>query len=282
VAFNHSGSLVSIGTNSQNLLVCRSADLSLAARKEKVHGGSLFTCAWSPDDKYIATGSNDQTINITSFDSLMDETSSRSGPARLQPQLGTVRCLKFMPSGTSLLAGFSQDGIARIIDVATSEVPNRLECSEQGHVTSVDISGSLIVAGCSSGRACVFDQRLENPLVWDHQFKSKDCVVVSMYGSHVAAGTQSGTISLWDIRSSLPVWSRDNYHTDAIRSVGLSKNGRYLASASFDKTVRVCDTMATDEVRVLCGHRNRVVGLAWSETGQLVSSGCDSRVILWS
>ena len=282
VEFNHKGTLVSVGTNSQSLLLCNSADLSIVARRDRVHGGSLYTCAWSPDDRYIATGSNDQMIQITSVNSLMNDTPSSSGSSRIQPQLGTVRCLEFMPSGDSLLAGFSQDGIARIIDVSTGVVSSRLECSEQGYVTSVHLSGPLIAVGNSTGRACVFDQRLQKPIVWDHQFKSKECVVVSMNDSHVGTGTQGGTLALWDIRSSPPIWTKENYHKDSIRAVSFSKNGRYLASASFDKTVRVCDTSAIDEVQVLRGHRNRVVGLAWSETGPLVSCGCDSRVILWS
>jgi WD40 repeat protein len=64
--------------------------------------------------------------------------------------------------------------------------------------------------------------------------------------------------------------------------VAFSPDGRRLASASHDNTVRVWDTASGQEVLTLHGHGQEVQSVAFSPDGRfLASAGRDGTVRLW-
>lgn len=71
-------------------------------------------------------------------------------------------------------------------------------------------------------------------------------------------------------------------HTAAVYAVHFSPCGKYLATGSFDKTVRLWDTGNQREAAVLAGHTHSVSELAWShDSGELVSGSIDRSARLW-
>ena len=71
-------------------------------------------------------------------------------------------------------------------------------------------------------------------------------------------------------------------HQGAITSICISPDGRFLASGSLDKTVRLWEVATGKNLRVMRGHTDEVYAVAFSRDGQyLASSGYDRRVIVW-
>jgi WD40 repeat protein len=71
-------------------------------------------------------------------------------------------------------------------------------------------------------------------------------------------------------------------HSSVILSVAFSTDGKYLATASLDKTVRIWDAASGKELHRLTGHTDRVLALAFSPDGKyLASAGHDRTVRLW-
>jgi WD40 repeat protein len=72
-------------------------------------------------------------------------------------------------------------------------------------------------------------------------------------------------------------------HSESVRSVAFSPDGKYLASGSGDYTVKLWSIESQKEVTTLQGHDKSVNSVAFSPDGKyLVSGSQDKTVKLWS
>lgn len=98
-------------------------------------------------------------------------------------------------------------------------------------------------------------------------------------GRPVTAG-EDATIAIWEPGDSKPVRTFEG-HTAPIVSLAVSPDGATIASASWDRTVRLWP-VAGGAPRVLEGHDQNVNGVAFTHDGkQLVSAGYDATVRIW-
>jgi WD40 repeat protein len=90
-----------------------------------------------------------------------------------------------------------------------------------------------------------------------------------------------GFIHLWDARSG--TWLRTLAgHTGAILDIDFSPDGKTLATAGDDYTVRLWDVASGQSTQLWEGHANAVTAVAFSPNGKtLASSSYDGTVKLW-
>ena len=71
-------------------------------------------------------------------------------------------------------------------------------------------------------------------------------------------------------------------HTDDVWCVCFSPDGKYIASGSWDKTVKLWEVESGKEIRTLTGHTNDVESVSFSPDGKyLATVSYDDTVILW-
>src|SRR5205823_1606078 len=71
-------------------------------------------------------------------------------------------------------------------------------------------------------------------------------------------------------------------HAEPVRAVAVSRDGRRLATASNDTTVRLWDLVARRQTAVLRGHKRVVGAVALSPDGRTVASGSeDGTIKVW-
>jgi serine/threonine protein kinase len=71
-------------------------------------------------------------------------------------------------------------------------------------------------------------------------------------------------------------------HSDSVQSVVYSPDGRYLASGSGDKTIKVSEVATGKQLRTLTGHSDKVSSVAYSPDGRYLASGSNDKTIkIW-
>ncbi len=89
------------------------------------------------------------------------------------------------------------------------------------------------------------------------------------------------TVHLWDVVSGTKIASFPG-HTNTIRSVRFSPNGKTIASGSDDTTVRLWDVETETEIRTFIGHTYPVTSVSFGPKGETILSGSSSDARLWN
>lgn len=99
--------------------------------------------------------------------------------------------------------------------------------------------------------------------------------------NHIAVGTSTGAVHLWDVTKSTLVRSWEG-HTSRVGTMAWSSS--CLATGSRDRSILFRDPRASGQsFSSLAGHRQEVCGLRWSpDESALASGGNDNNLCVWS
>jgi WD40 repeat protein len=218
--------------------------LAQAPTELKGHTGLVYSLAFHPDGKSLATASFDETVKLWSFPE-GKELQTLKGHTK------AVYCVAFNHDGT-LLASSSQDKTIRLWDGKSGKFLRELK----GHgdtVSSVTFSpdGKMLASGSADKTVRLWDpeggKELKN--LGAHK-KAVYSVAFSGDGKTLASTGEDTTIKVWDVpgQKELKVLSaKDNI--DAFTTVVFLPDGNRLLSAGFDKYLREWNVAEGKEVK---------------------------------
>jgi len=112
-----------------------------------------------------------------------------------------------------------------------------------------------------------------------NQFQSSQ---ISTVKERLVSGSDDFTLLLWHPRESKQAIKRMTGHQQIVNQIVFTPNGKYIASASFDKKVKLWNGYNGDFITTMTGHVGAVYQVAFSsDSHYLVSASKDSTLKLW-
>jgi cytochrome c len=156
-----------------------------------------------------------------------------------------------------------------------------------GPVRALAISpdGATAISGSFDQTAIVWSLRRDAA---DQVLRFHDGAVnaaVLLDGGRAATGGEDGRIAVWRLGREQPDAVLEG-HGAPVVALAVSSDGKSMASASWDHTVRVWPLVGGAgggrAARVLEGHAQNVNGVAFLPNGRVVSAGYDATIRIWS
>ncbi|MEE0266978.1 MAG: TIR domain-containing protein [Bacteroidales bacterium] len=282
------------------------------------HSDFVYSVCWSPDGKYLASCSDDETIKIWdaksgkelktleghyydvnsvcwspdgkylasgSHDKTVKIWDANSGECILtfEGHSESVRSVCWSPYGKYLASG-SWDNTVKIWDAKSGKELKTLE----GHSVNVESvcwspDGKYLASGLWNNTVIIWDAKSGKELkTLEGHSDYVYSICWSPDGKYLASGSYDATVKIWDAKSGVCIRTFDGHYYD-VNSVCWSPDGKYLASGSFDKTVKIWDAKSGECIRTLEGHSDDVFSVAWSSDGKYLASGADDETVgLWN
>lgn len=221
------------------------------------HFDAVFSLAFSPDGKWVASGSSDGTARVWNVATGQEISRMTHGEA--------VNSVAFSPDGKWVVSGSGVEyGTARVWEATIGKEISQIsrEYLFQNGISSVAFSpdGQWVISASAAGPIMV---------------SSSSNTTATMYPDHVV-----GIVYVWEAATGKEIARMT--HGDVITSVAIGPDGKSAVSGSNDRTARVW-VVATGKEIARMTHESFVNAVAFSPDGKwVVSGGSDNTARVWN
>ncbi|MFZ1984120.1 MAG: protein kinase [Desulfatitalea sp.] len=286
----------------------------------KGHGESIVAVAFSPDERFIATGDRANGIKVWNFTGgeAIDSYANPTSPGRIADLRfsadgrqvvaqftdgsmlsreiggGTVNRTAYRPTDNDVLMFYSPEQayfIKRTLEntaVIQRTKDNQTVSRLMGHSDSIYTAAfspdsTKVATGSADNSAIVWDLASGKSLVaLKGHSGSVQAVKFSPTGRYILTGSADNTAKLWSAEVNRDQ-KRFSGHQSFVSGVAFSPDSRKLATSSHDGTIKIWEIAGQKEERTLAGHAGRVYAVQFSPDGHaLLSGGADNQAILWN
>lgn len=281
------------------------------------HGKGVYSSDFSPDGRYIVTGSYDGLVRVFDVDTEQEIHKFTANE--------TERGVKavFSPDGQALFAA-SNDGTVWKWDLNSGKAEFRLNHQDSKIDIEVSQDGMFLLLGSFEGTPRLLNARTGETIceffghtepVWASAFspdstlvatssvdktarlwKTENCEPLRIFytvdglasvdfspdSKYLAAAGWNGPVILWDVESGQELRQFNGHSCYFVKSVRFSPDGRYLLTGSCDKTARLWDVQTGLALYSFKGQSNQIWAVAFSGDGRYILTGSHDRTVwMW-
>ena len=232
----------------------------------KGHDAWVYALSYSPNGRILASGSLDKTIKLWN---------AESGQLKqtLKGHKGLIKSLSYVFDGR-VLASASSDKTIKLWDAKSGELKQTLK-GHKGAVKALSYNthDSVLASVASDKMIKLWDVKLG---------KLKQIVEGNERSTNVDAADYSQDDLTQSLKVIKPFKQMLKGHKAPIEALIYSPNGRVLASASRDNTIKLWDSTLSQLKQTLKGHEGSVYALSYrSDSRMLASASKDNTIKLW-
>ena len=246
------------------------------------HTKFITALAWEPlhlngSCRRLASASNDGDVII--WDTVLGKSL-----VSLTSHTMSVKCLKW--GGTGLIYSASQDRTIKVWRSSDGALCRTL----QGHghwvnVLALNTDYVMRTAAFEPSKAQIVHEEssLNEAEQKAEALKRYNKVLANVQDEYMVSGSDDFKLMLWNPSKEKKPIATLTGHQQLVNDVKFSPDARMIASASFDKSIRLWNGKTGQFIARMLGHVQEVYQLAWSADSRLLVSGsADSTLKLWS
>jgi hypothetical protein len=257
------------------MIACAATKQNMVPVVQLGHSAATVAIAFSPDGKFVLSGSDDRTMKLW-------EVSTGREIRTFRGDDSNVTAVAYSPDGRLALSG-STDGTVKLWDMITGKGRRMLK-GHSAAVTAVAFSpdNRLALTGSKDQTCRLWDLATGKELkIFRGHTHWVNAVVFAPNGRYVLSGSSDSTLKLWEVASGRSVHTFDNAE-EWVLSIAVSPDGRYVLAGGW-QDIALWETATRRKVRSFKGHTGNITSLGVSSDGDRIVSGSDDHGIkLWN
>ncbi|KAF9067642.1 WD40-repeat-containing domain protein [Rhodocollybia butyracea] len=247
------------------------------------HSGNVRSVTFSPDGNRIASGSSDMTVRVWD---------AHTGELIIGPFTGhkkRVNCVAFSCDGENIVSG-SNDKTVCVWDAQTGKIIGVPLIGHTDIVFSVCFSphGKKIVSASQDKTVRIWDWDEHSEgnvvaMVIEHTTSVRAIAFAPNRDQLVVSGTMDGLVQVWDTQTGKLVTGPLKGHSQYVRSIAFSLDGKHIVSLSHE-AVHVWDArMGTEIIAVPTPMGSKAYSVAFAPNREHIVVGYDDTMLrIWN